>query len=86
MSKREVMDEMRQIRAAYTYYVRQRGSKFMGGGKLGRMVRTFETMNRDEIRRRLALELEPLELERRDIDNQLLEIDHAILEAKRFSE
>lgn len=85
LKKREVMDEMRRIRAEYTDYVRRRGSKFQGGGGVGRIIRAFETMSRDDIRRRLAQELEPFELERRDIDNRMLEIDHAILEAKQFS-
>jgi hypothetical protein len=82
--KREVMEEMRQIRAAYTEYTRQRGSKFPGGGTIGRMIRAFQTMDRDQMRNRLAQELAPLEAERRDIDSRMLEIDRAILEAQRF--
>jgi len=58
--KREISQQQKQIRAEYTDQVRQRGSKVRGGGSIGRLVRTVQTINRDSDRRTLAQELAPL--------------------------
>jgi hypothetical protein len=58
--KREISQKQKQIRAEYTDNVRQRGSKFRGGGGIGSFVRTVQTVSCDADRRNLAQELAPL--------------------------
>ena len=64
LSKRAITQQQREIRAAYTNLVRQRGSKFIGGGSIGRIIRGFQTFSRDAARSQLAAELAPLERRR----------------------
>jgi hypothetical protein len=80
LSKRAIMQQQREIRAAYTNLVRQRGSKVIGGGAVGRLVRTFQTMNRDAARRQLAKELAPLEQQRSEIEACIVAIDSVIIQ------
>ncbi len=79
LAKRSIMQEQREIRAAYTDHVRRRGSKFIGGRGIGRFIRVLQTMDRDGKRRQLAAELGPLERRRAEIEDEIMEIDQAIL-------
>ena len=80
LSKRAIMQKQREIRAAYTDLVRRRGSKFIGGSSVGRIIRTFQTMNRDAARRQLANELAPLEQQRSRIEAWSMAIDSVIIQ------
>ena len=86
LAKRQIMQEQREIRAAYTHHVRQRGSKFIGGGTIGRIVRVVQTASRDSTRAQLANQLAPLEDERSRIEARITNIDYAILQMQRFIE
>jgi len=82
--KREISQQQKQIRAEYTDQVRQRGSKFRGGGSVGRLVRTVQTINRDADRRSLAQELAPLEQQKNAVEAVITAIDQKILQVERF--
>jgi hypothetical protein len=82
--KREISQQQKQIRAEYTEQVRQRGSKFRGGGNMGRLIRTVQTVNRDADRRSLAQKLAPLEEQKNTIDTIINAIDQTILQLERF--
>jgi hypothetical protein len=82
--KREISQQQKQIRAEYTDQVRQRGSKFRGGGNMGRLIRTVQTVNRDADRRSLAQKLAPLEEQKNTIDTIINAIDQTILQLERF--
>lgn len=84
LAKREFSQQQKQIRAEYTEKVRQRGSKFIGGGKIGRLVRTVQTINRDADRRSLAQALAPLEQQKSVIESIINQIDQAILQIEKF--
>ena len=80
LSKRVIMQQKRQIRAAYTDLVRRRGSKLIGRGSLGRMIRYYQTKERDASRRHLANELAPLEQEQTRIEAWIMAIDSVIIQ------
>jgi hypothetical protein len=82
--KREISQQQKQIRAEYTDQVRQRGSKFRGGGSVGRLIRTVQTINRDADRRSLAQELAPLEQQKNGVEAVITAIDQTILQVERF--
>ena len=82
--KREISQQQKQIRAEYTDQVRQRGSKFRGGGNVGRLVRTIQTINRDSDRRSLAQDLAPLEQQKNTIEAVINAIDQTILQVEKF--
>lgn len=76
--KKIVAAQMAEIRSGRRMEVAQKGSKFRGGGDLGRLVRIGQTMQRDADRRRHAYALDPLDAEKADIDRRMLLIDMAI--------
>jgi hypothetical protein len=82
--KREISQTQKLIRAEYTNEVRQRGSKFIGGGSVGRFVRTIQTINRDADRRTLAQELAPLEQQKNAVEAIVNQIEQAMLQVERF--
>lgn len=82
--KREISQHQKQIRVEYTDMVRQRGSKFIGGGSIGRLVRTVQTINRDAERRSLAEQLAPLEQKKNAIEAIIIAIDQMILQVERY--
>lgn len=82
--KREISQNQKQLRANYTDGVRQRGSKFRGGGSIGSFVRTVQTINHDAERRNLAQELTPLEQQKNAVERIINEIDKAILQVEKF--
>jgi hypothetical protein len=82
--KREISQNQKQIRAEYTDQVRQRGSKFRGGGSIGSFVRTVQTINRDSQRRTLAQELAPLEQQKNAIESIINKIDQMILQVEKL--
>ncbi len=84
LTKRELSQEQKIIRAEYTDKVRQQGSKFRGGGSIGRFVRTVQTVNRDANRRALAQRLAPLEEQKNAVDGIMTVIDEAILQLERY--
>src|SRR4029077_17498992 len=61
LSKRQVTQQQQLIRAQYTYLIRQRGHKVVGGGSVGRAIRWGQTRDRSNLRRQLADVLAPLE-------------------------
>jgi hypothetical protein len=82
--KREITQHQKQIRAEYTDSVRKRGSKFRGGGSIGRLVRTVQTINRDTARRNLAQELAPSEEQKNAVEAMINVIDQAIVQVEKF--
>ncbi len=82
LAKKENMEEQRQVRAAYTDYVRRRGSRYPGGGRLGKFVRLIQTMSRDQQRLALANELAPYENRRREFEALLMACERGICEAE----
>ena len=64
--------------------MRQRGSKLRGGGSIGRLVRTVQTVNRDADRRNLAQQLAPLEQQKNTVDGIINAIDQTILQVEKF--
>jgi cobalamin biosynthesis Co2+ chelatase CbiK len=82
--KREISQKQKSIRAEYTNSVRQKGSKFIGGGGFGRLVRTVQTISRDADRRTLAQELAPLEQQKNAIEGIVNAIEQATLQLERF--
>lgn len=82
--RREISQRQKQIRVEYTDQVRQRGSKFRGGGSIGRLVRTVQTINRDADRRSLAQELAPLEQQKNTVETIINSIDQGILQIEKF--
>lgn len=84
LTKREISQQQKIIRADYTDKVRQQGSKVRGGGSIGRFVRTVQTINRDADRRALAQRLAPLEEQKNAVDRIITAIDQAILQLERY--
>ncbi len=84
LTKREISQQQKIIRADYTDKVRQQGSKVRGGGSIGRFVRTLQTINRDADRRALAQRLAPLEEQKNAVDRIITAIDQAILQLERY--
>lgn len=84
LTKREISQQQKIIRADYTDKVRQQGSKVRGGGSIGRFVRTVQTINRDADRRSLAQRLAPLEEQKNAVDRTITAIDQAILQLERY--
>ena len=82
--KREISQQQKQIRAEYTDQVRQKGSKFRGGGGIGSFVRTVQAISRDATRRSLAQDLAPLEQQKSAVEAIIDTIDQAILKVERF--
>lgn len=84
LAKKEISQQQKEIRANYTEQVRQRGSKFIGGGSIGRIVRTVQTISRDADRRTLAETLAPLEQFKNKVDASINLIDQKILQIEKF--
>ena len=84
VQKKAVTMHQQQIRANYTDEVRRRGSKFRGGGGVGRFIRGVQTANRDSVRKDLAKSLEPLEKEKVNIDVAMGKIDIDILRIEEY--
>lgn len=82
--KRDINLGQRAIRAQYTHEVRRRGSKFIGGGGVGRFIRVVQTGWRDQVRRDLAAALAPLEASKERIDAQLQAIERAIIQVESY--
>ena len=78
--KKQVTEQERQIRSAYTNQVRQRGSKFQGGGGVGRLIRSVQTASRDGARRELAQQLAPLEQQKSKIEGMRSAIEQLVLQ------
>lgn len=84
LTKREISQQQKIVRADYTDKVRQQGSKVRGGGSIGRFVRTVQTINRDADRRALAQRLAPLEEQKNAVDRIITAIDQTILQLERY--
>lgn len=82
--KRQLMEQERQIRATYTDTVRRRGSKFQGGGTVGKYVRLFQTAKRDATRSDLAVELTPLEHQKSRCEAMIQLLNKFILQVEMF--
>ena len=79
IQKRQITEQERIIRAEYTNKVRQRGSKFQGGGGVGKFIRSVQTVTRDAARRELANKLAPYEQQKRFVESMISAIDQIIL-------
>jgi len=82
LQKRQIKEQQRIIRAEYTQTVRQRGSKFIGGGGIGRIIRDVQTISRDAKRRDLANQLAPYEQLKQYIEAVIPAIDQMILKVE----
>jgi|HubBroStandDraft_4_1064222.scaffolds.fasta_scaffold302442_2 hypothetical protein len=83
LAKRLVMKDKREIRAAYTDYVRRRGSKAIGGGTIGRIFRIVQTVNRDMKKVQLANALAPREEQQSRLETMITSVDFAILQVQK---
>jgi hypothetical protein len=84
LAKKEISQKQKEIRANYTEQVRQRGSKFIGGGGIGRVVRAVQTISRDADRRALADALAPLEKHKNKVEESINLIDQKILKIEKL--
>jgi hypothetical protein len=82
--KREINEKQKVIRASYTDEVRTRGSMLRGGGGLGKFVRLFQTVSRDDKRSQLAIALAPLEQEKQSVESVIHAIDSAIIQVEAY--
>jgi len=82
LQKKQVMEQMRQTRAQYTAMRRRQGSKLRGGGLLGHVVRTVQTVSRDAERAQLANALSPAEARRARLEAGIAAIDTLILDVQ----
>lgn len=79
LQKKQINENMRQIRAAYTNQVRQQGSKVRGRGFINKFARDIQSISRDNDRRNLANSLSPYEAQKQRIELILSKIEEAIL-------
>jgi uncharacterized protein (DUF3084 family) len=84
LHKKQVTAQERQIQASYTNEIRSRGSKFQGGGGIGKFIRRVQTSNRDASRQNLAHQLAPYEVEKRGIEAMQSAIEQMILQLESY--
>jgi len=60
------------------------GSRFVGGGRIGRIVRSVQSISRDTKRMQFASEMAPLKDQRQRIDSQKNAIDQVILQVEEY--
>lgn len=82
--KREIALQQKEVRSAYTNEVATRGSRFMGGGGLGRFVRAVQTISRDSKRAEVANRIAPLEQRSMEIEAVIHAIDSTILQVEAY--
>lgn len=82
--QKEVLEQLRVIRSEYTDVNLRRGSKLQGGGWLGRIVRLVQTVNRDQHRYDLAVEIAPYEERRQWMEAALISIEKATLVLEKY--
>jgi hypothetical protein len=82
--KKEIASNQREIRANHSHEVSTRGSKFQGGGGLGRFIRIIQTLSRDSKRASTANKVEPLEQRKREIDSIINSIESAIIQVEAY--
>lgn len=70
--------ELKRIRSQYTDHVRRRGSKFRGGGSLGRVIRDIQTYSRDQTRHSLAEAIRPMTLRQQHLERLVAAIDQHV--------
>jgi hypothetical protein len=76
---REINAVLRDVRHQYTDYTRRRGSMIRGCGKVGSIVRLFQSISRDQQRSQLAENVQPLHNQKQALDSLLMSIDQHIL-------
>jgi hypothetical protein len=84
VQKKEISERLRCIRSSYTDTNLRRGSKMRGGGWLGKVVRTWQTAERDNARQSLANNIAPYEEKKRWIESALISVDKGILIIENF--
>lgn len=84
IKKKEISEHMRQIRSSYTDSNLRRMSSFRGGGWLGKVVRAFQTAERDNARFTLAEAIEPFEEQRRILEGSLISVEKAIFTIQQY--
>lgn len=84
VQKKEISEQIRCIRASYTDTNLRRGSKMRGGGWVGKVVRTWQTAERDGARQNLANNIAPYEEKKRWIESALISIDKGVLIIEDF--
>ncbi len=84
VQKKEIAEEIRCIRVAHTDVNLRRGSKMQGGGWLGRVVRLWQTAERDTHRYSLATKIAPYEERKQLLEKSLISIDKALLIVQNY--
>ena len=84
LQKREISEQMRRIRSSYTDTNLRRSSKMQGGGWVGKVVRTWQTAERDNARNNLAVNIAPYEEKKQWIEGALISIDKGLLIVENF--
>ncbi len=79
VEKKQLSENIKAMKEDYTHEVRNRGSKFIGGGKLGRAIRAGQTISRDARKSRLSSDLLPIENKKNQIEAIVMKIDMEIV-------
>lgn len=82
LTKRQIKEQQKAIRAEYTDGVRRRGSKFIGGGGIGRFIRVVQTGLRDNTRYQLAEALAPFDKQVQKIEMIQVEVDRVVIQVE----
>ena len=82
--KREAALQLKEIRSAYSNEVATRGSKFLGRGSFGRIIRAVQTLSRDSKRAEVANRIAPLEQRIMEIEAIIHTIDSTIVQVEAY--
>ena len=84
LRKQNIDEKIRQIRIDYSNQRARQGSKIHGGGLLGAIVRTFQTVDRDNQRLNIAVEIEPLEKHKRYLQDLIFTLNRYEIELNKI--
>lgn len=84
VEKKAVAAEMAQLRAERRMEVARQGSMTRGGGNLGKTIRTFERISRDNAKARHANALAPYEQRKAELDMAMLNIDSGVAQLEGY--
>ena len=84
LEKREVTHAITAINTQRRMQTANQGSKMRGGGDVGKIVRSFQTLGRDADRRNHAARLQPYQQEKARLDQYTLTIDQLITQLEAY--
>lgn len=80
--KRELSEEMKQIRNAFSSYLKLQGVGCPGLDTFASFIRLFQTLSREEAKSRLGSEIDPRKAQKTKLDECIFKIDQAIILVK----